>query len=323
MKCSTLTCSAAALLLAIAAANGAWAQVTPEMKARIAAIGRVVDPPSTALLYAPLQAKPPYPGVKVTRDIPYGADARTILDLFQPADDAAKRPVLIFLAGGPGNKIEDVPDGGFYDNIMLWAVKNGMVGINVQRHPEFAPWTAGAHDVSQAIDWVHKNIGRIGGDPQRIFIWGHSAGAAVLAHYLAHPDFYPAGGIGVRGAILMAAPYNLAPLQGTAPPLIIRMGMQGEPGHMPPDNNPAATLAASDLTGLRALKIPLFVAVTELDPEQLVESAHMLNTQLCQAGHCPKFVVFKDHGHMSATFAVGTADVSTSKPVLDWMRSIR
>ena len=70
------------------------------MKAKIAAIGRVVDPPSTALLYAPLQAKPPYAGVKVTRDIAYGADARNILDLFQPADDSGKRPVLIFLAGG-------------------------------------------------------------------------------------------------------------------------------------------------------------------------------------------------------------------------------
>jgi triacylglycerol lipase len=323
MKCSTITCSAVALLLAVASPDRARAQVTPDMKAKIAAIGRVVDPPSTALLYAPLQAKPPYTGVLVTRDIAYGPDARNILDLFQPANDRAKRPVLIFLAGGPGNKIEDVPAGGFYDNIMLWAVKNGMVGINVQRHVEFAPWEAGARDVAQAIDWVHKNLTRIGGDPQRIFIWGHSAGAMVLAHYLAHSDLYPADGIGVTGAILMAAPYNLAPLHGTAPPLIIRMGMQGEIGHMAPDTDPAATLARSDLTGLRALRIPLFVGVTALDPEQLVESAHMLNTQLCNAGHCPKFVVFKDHGHMSATFSVGTADVSVSKPVLDWLRSVK
>ena len=54
----------------------------------------------------------------------------------------------------------------------------------------------------------------------------------------------------------------------------------------------------------------------------LVESTQMLRKQLCDAGHCPKFVIFKDHGHMSALFAVGTADVSTSKPVLDWIRSI-
>jgi triacylglycerol lipase len=322
MKHFTATAVSAALLLALAPVGTGWAQVTPEMKAKIAAIGRVVDPPSTAALYAPLQAQPPYPGVTVMRDISYGPDARTILDVFQPDHGDGLRPVLIFVAGGPGNKKEDVPEGGFYDNIMLWAVKNGMVGVSVQRHPEFAPWEAGAHDLARAIDWVHKNIGQRGGDPNRVFIWGHSAGAAVLAHYLAHPDLYPAGGVGVKGAVLMAAPYNLAPLQGSAPPLIIRMGMQGESKHMPPDANPAATLAASDLTGLRALKLPLFVGVTQLDPEMLVESTQMLRKQLCDAGHCPKFVIFKDHGHMSALFAVGTADVSTSKPVLDWIRSI-
>lgn len=323
MKLSTVTTVSIALGLAFAAASDGWAQVTLEMKARIAAIGRVVDPPSTAQLYAPLQAKPPYAGIKVTRDVAYGPDARNILDVFQPDHGKAARPVLIFLAGGPGNKIEDVPEGGFYDNIMLWAVKNGMVGVNVQRHPEFVPWQAGAQDVAQVIDWVHKNIGQMGGDSHHVFIWGHSAGAAVLSHYLAHQELYPAGGVGVKGAILMAGPYNLAPLQGTAPPLVIRMGMQGAPMHMPPDTDPAATLAASDLKGLRAIKLPLFVGVTELDPEVLVESAQMLDQQLCNAGHCPKFVVFKDHGHMSAVFAVGTADVSTSKPVLDWIKAVK
>jgi triacylglycerol lipase len=313
----------ATLGLALGAVCGAWAQVTPEMKAQIAAIGRAVDPPSTALLYAPLQAKPPYAGIKVTRDVAYGPDARNILDVFQPEHVRAMRPVLIFVAGGPGNKLEDVPEGGFYDNIMLWAVKNRMVGVNVQRHPEFVPWQAGAHDVAQAIDWVHKNISRMGGDPKHVFIWGHSAGAAVLAHYLAHTEFYSAGSVGVTGAILMAGPYNLAPLQGKAPPLIIRMGMKAQIMHMPPDTDPAATLAASDLKGLRAIKLPLFLGVTELDPEMLVESTQMLNAQLCDAGHCPKLVIFKDHGHMSALFAVGTADTSISKPVLDWMRTIK
>jgi acetyl esterase/lipase len=318
MKISTRTSRCAALALVFGFSLEAVAQVTPAMKSKIAAIGRVVDPPSSALLYAPLQQKPPYAGIKVTRDVAYGGDARNILDVFEPAKSGAARPVLVFVAGGPGNKIEAVPAGGFYD-----AVKNGMVGVNVQRHPEFAPWQSGAHDLTQVVDWVHKNIGRMGGNPDRIFIWGHSAGAAVLAHYVAHPEFFPAGGIGIKGAILMAGPYNLAPLHGTAPPLIIRMGMDAVPGHMPPDADPAATLAASDLQGLRATNLPLFVGVTELDPEMLVEATQMLKVQLCDAGHCPRFMIFKDHGHMTALFAVGTADSSTSRPVLEWMRTTK
>jgi acetyl esterase/lipase len=326
MQVSTIISMGAALALAMAAVPGAQAQVTPDMKAKIAAIGRVVDPPSTALLYAPLQPTAPYAGVKVTRDLAYGPDVRNILDLFQAEQPGgAARPVLIFVSGGAGNKIEPIPQGErFYDNVMLWAVKNGMVGVNIQRHSELSPWQPGAQDVSQVIDWVHKNIGRLGGDPNRVFIWGHSAGAATLANYLAHPEVYPASGVGLKGAVLMAGPYNLAPLQGKAPPIMIRMGMTAAP--FSPSitaGDPAVTLQASDLPGLRALKLPLFVNAAEVDPEGLVESAQMLNDQLCLAGRCPKFMIYKDHGHMSEIFAVGSADVSTSKPVLDWMRTIK
>src|SRR3569833_2835660 len=96
--------------VAVLATGGmALAQVTPEMKAKIAEIGRVVDPPSTALLYRPLHASPPYAGVTVVRDQSYGPDARNILDIFTPTGGAAPRTVLIHVSGGAGNKIEPIP----------------------------------------------------------------------------------------------------------------------------------------------------------------------------------------------------------------------
>ena len=36
-------------------------------------------------------------------------------------------------------------------------------------------------DVASSLGWVHRNIGRHGGDPQRIFVGGHSAGAQLAA----------------------------------------------------------------------------------------------------------------------------------------------
>lgn len=36
-------------------------------------------------------------------------------------------------------------------------------------------------DVAQSLGWVHKNIAKYGGDPQRIFVGGHSAGAQLAA----------------------------------------------------------------------------------------------------------------------------------------------
>ena len=46
----------------------AQAQMPPDIAAKIAALGRVVDPANTGKIYAPLQEKEPYAGVKVARD---------------------------------------------------------------------------------------------------------------------------------------------------------------------------------------------------------------------------------------------------------------
>lgn len=319
----TITLAAA---ISLAFVTAATAQVTPEMKAKIAAIGDVVDPPSTAALYRPLQPNAPYAGVTVVRDVKYGPDARNILDVFTPTGGAANRPVLLFVPGGAGNKIEPVPGGdAFYDNVMLWATKNGMTGVNMQRRGG-GTWDATARDVSAAIQWVKANIAKHGGDPNRVFVWGHSAGAMSVANYLSHPETYGPGGVGVKGAVLMAGPYNLAPLQPAHTDLVLRLTPGGPPVGMAalgPSPNPTEQLEHSMLPGLKALNLPLFVSAAEIDPPMLVELAEILNRELTAAGKKPTFMIYKDHGHMSEIFAVNTADVSTSKPVLDWMKTIK
>ena len=56
--------------------------------------------------------------------------------------------MLIYVPGGAGNKIEqqDKEANAFYDNIMRWATKNGMVGVNMQRHG------------SAGLGWRRKDI---------------------------------------------------------------------------------------------------------------------------------------------------------------------
>ena len=58
-----------------------------EIAWKLLEIGRVIDPPKTAALYAPLQQKEPYPGVKVERDVKYGPADRNLLDVFTPEDE--------------------------------------------------------------------------------------------------------------------------------------------------------------------------------------------------------------------------------------------
>ena len=175
-----LTRSALTIVAAMFA-SAAWAQQSPmpeDIAWKLLELGRVIDPPKTVELYAPLQEKEPYQGVKVERDVKYGPADRNLLDIFLPETAAPPRPVLIFVHGGAfvgGNK-RTTPTSPFYDNIMLWAAKNGFVGVNVTyRLAPLAPWPAGAEDMAAAVQWVTDKIGERGGNPARIYLMGHSA----------------------------------------------------------------------------------------------------------------------------------------------------
>jgi triacylglycerol lipase len=325
-----LKMSAGVLLASITLASAATApqvlaQVPPELKTRITDIGRVVNPAATAAIYAPLHVGIP-DGITAKRDIAYGPSPRNVLDVFSPPPTTRfTRPVLIFVPGGRGDKIEQVPGGAaFYDNVMLFATANGMIGVNMQR--DNAPgqaWDTGARNISAVIQWVQANIGQYGGDPARVYIWGHSAGAANLANYLAHPELYGSKGIGVKAAILQSGGgINLAPLQSTVenPP---GPAPAAAAGPAPAQPDAATLLARSNLNGLKALSIPLFVTAAQYDPPRTVDVTEMLNRELLAAGKVPKFLIVEDHGHMSEIFAVNTADNSVTNPVLAFIRSAR
>src|SRR5688572_12210534 len=211
------------LTIALTAAATTLAQMPPDIAAQLRQIGPVVDPVGTAMIYRPLQPKAPYRGVTVTRDLSYGADARQIMDIFVPAAAvaapappvppavpppiAAPRPVLIFVSGGAGNKVEPVAAGdAFYDNVMLWAVSSGMTAVNVQRLAAAGREADDpAKDVGRVVDWVQRNIARYSGDPNRVFIWAHSAGNGPVAAYIGNPQTHIQKGHGIKGAVLMGA----------------------------------------------------------------------------------------------------------------------
>ena len=89
--------------------------------------------------------------------------------------------MLIFIHGGAfaaGDKHS--AGSSFYDNIALWAARHGFIGVTVTyRLALQSPWPAGAEDIALAVKWVAGNIGSRGGDGSRIYLLGHSAGAAV------------------------------------------------------------------------------------------------------------------------------------------------
>jgi len=213
---------------AAVAALAAQAQVPANIEAKLVEMGHIVDPPCTAKLYRPLMpandisssATPLYPGITVVRDQSFGPNPKDVVDIFTADKGPASRPVLIYVAGGPGNKIElqDKEANAFYDNIMRWATKNGMVGVNMQRHAG-PGWDAGAKDISAMIQWVEANIAKYHGNPDRMIIWAHSAGNNPLGTYIGRPELWGPKGVGVKGVIFMSpAAFDIAPLQVPPPP---------------------------------------------------------------------------------------------------------
>jgi triacylglycerol lipase len=335
--------------LSAAAASLAYSQVTPTIAKELVNIGRGVCVPETAQVYRPLHPNPPYTGVTIARDISFGPDPKNVLDVFAPEKGGGKRAVLIYVSGGAGNKLQGGPDGDvFYDNIMLWAVKNGMVSVNMQRRPG-AAWDDPAKDVSLIVQWVESNIAMHKGNPDRIFMWSQSAGNIPLSTYIAHPEFYGPKGVGVKGVVFMSAPaFNILPV--TPPPAGPGgggFGACGQPDGSTPlpaegrgagggagrgagggggraqQPDPATQLARSNLPGLTSAKIPFLVSVAELDPPAIITFATTLKDELCKAGHCPTFITFKDHSHISEVMSPDTADTSVTGPILKWMKSVK
>ena len=74
----------AALIVAAPTARAEDSPMPDEIAWKLMELGRVVDPPKTAALYAPLQQKEPYQSVKIERDLKYGTADRNLLDVFMP-----------------------------------------------------------------------------------------------------------------------------------------------------------------------------------------------------------------------------------------------
>jgi hypothetical protein len=112
-------------------------------------------------------------------------------------------------------------------------------------------------------------------------------------------------------------------LAGGRGPSVQKGGVPPAPGRGILEADPATLLARSNLPGLIKSQLSFFVSVAELDPRNIVSFAEGLRDQLCKAGRCPTYVVFKDHSHISEVMSPNTPDTSVTGPILDWMKSIR
>lgn len=289
----------------------------PAIATGLARLGRVIDPVNTASLYAALHEPEPYDDVIVMRDIAYGSQPRQLLDLFASTvpGESKRKPVLMFVHGGgfsSGDK--HISGSPFYDNVTLWAARKGFVGVNLTyRLVPQAVWPGGAEDVGAALRWVLANIGRHGGDPARVYLMGHSAGAVHVAGYISHPRLHVKSGGGIAGAILISGLYDLMARQ-IMPPELAYFGA-----------DPALHAERSSLPALleQPALPPLLLVAAELDPPVFLDELDRLRKALAQAGNAQvQSLILPQHSHLSEVFAINTADAMLSNAIATFAQAV-
>lgn len=148
--------------------------------------------------------------VQITRHIPYGNNQLQIVDVYQP--DSCKDhlcPVTMWVHGG-GWKRGDTSGAASTKMQTTWAEQGiVMVGVNYRLAPQFMH-PAQVEDIAAAIHWVHGNISRYGGDPERISLLGHSAGAHLVALVATNPRYLAAYNLSPKGNLANVFPVDTA-----------------------------------------------------------------------------------------------------------------
>lgn len=160
----------------------------------------------------------PGDGFTLQRGIAYGPEPRQALDVYTPAGLTVARghegrPVVVFFYGGSWQS----GSRSYYRFIGEALTAHGIVTVVVDHrlYPEVV-FPAFVADAAQAVAWVHSNIASFGGDPDRIFLMGHSSGAHIAALLATDRSYLRDAGVPaarVRGLIGLAGPYAIDPFR--------------------------------------------------------------------------------------------------------------
>jgi acetyl esterase/lipase len=220
----------------------------------------------------------------------YGPDPRQMLDVYRPRQAHGPLPVLVFCYGGAWNS----GDRELYDFAgRAFAAAGYLTVVFDYRLVPEARFPAFVEDTAAAIGWASRNAARFGGDGQRIFLVGHSAGAYNVALAALDGRYLAAQGLDtgvVAGVATLAGPFDFLPLDG--PSTIEAFGRWPKLAETQPVN--AVTAQA-----------PPFLLITgDSDRTVYPRNSLRLAERLRAAGAEARVMVLKGLGHTDVLTAI-------------------
>lgn len=126
-------------------------------------------------------------GVRVMRNLAYGADAKQRLDVYLPTHPLTNAPVIIMVHGGAWRTGDKAMSNVVDNKIARW-VPDGIVFISINyRLLTQADPLLQAQDVATALAYAQKNAAQWGADAHQFVLMGHSAGAHLVSLLAADP----------------------------------------------------------------------------------------------------------------------------------------
>jgi acetyl esterase/lipase len=193
-----------------------------------------------------VNALAPRDDFRLVADLAYGADARQKLDLYLPlAAKKDKKPVVVFFYGGNW----DSGKKGDYLFLGQALAARGFVVVlpDYRIYPEVR-YPGFVEDGARVVRWTLAHIAAYGGDPARVNLMGHSAGAYIAMMLALDPAWLGRSRARIRSVVGLAGPYDFLPLtdpvlkiifgtarnlaltqpityaDGTAPPMLLATG---------------------------------------------------------------------------------------------------
>ncbi len=211
----------------------------------------------------------------LTSNIPYAdpADERQVLDIYAP-DDAKNLPVVFWIHGGgwqTGDKTSvQIKPRVFAERGFVFVSTN----YRLLPHVEMGVLI---RDVAKSLGWVHKNIAGHGGDPRRIFVMGHSAGAQLAALLCIDDRYLKAEGV----------PFDV--LKGCVP-------VDGDTYDLP-----AIIMTAEFRQTVHGLPLPKFGHRVKFgnDPQKHIDFSAV--THVAKGKGIPPFLILHVAGHPNTT----------------------
>ena len=236
------------------------------------------------------------------------------LDIHAPRD-ARDCPVLVYVHGGAWSFGDKLATG----NKVPYFTGRGwvLVSLNYRLLPAADPLVQ-VQDVANAVTWVHDRIGRYGGNPDELFLMGHSAGAHLVSLVATDSGWLQRSGKDpsiVRGVIqLDTAALDIARLMETSADFYTRFF----------GDNRRQWQQASPISHVAAGKpIPPFLLAVAGGHDATRQQADFFAAALQQAGVRAEILEAPDKTHTTLNRDLGLADDAVTDTVMQFIESIR